>query len=166
MFTCPMQASLHCCDGNGENFRYLGVAAPFLHQGQQRAILGTELSQGVTQGVQLLAINGPGGFRDVFVLFTKREEYPPEFLAAKLVDARVAGEPEQPGFELRGRLQTIQGANHLNEYLLRQVLDMFSTAHHGVNKSCDPVLVRDNELPLGAFIAPLSSADQFRQRVR
>jgi hypothetical protein len=77
-------------------------------------------------------------------------------LTSQLIDAGVAGEPEKPRLELRRRLQPIEGADHFDEDLLREIFDVIASSSHGVNKSRDPVLVCDNEVPLGALVALLS----------
>lgn len=142
------------------------MAATLLDQGKQRPILGPELGQGVTQGIEFFGTDGAGRLGDVFVFLPERQKYPPEFLAAQLIDAGVAGQPEKPRFELRRRLQAIQGPDHLDEDLLREILDVITPAGHGVNEACNPMLIADNELMLGGFVALLSPADQVGQRIR
>lgn len=142
------------------------MAAPFLHQGEQSAVLRPQLGERVAQGIEFLRVHGARRFGDVFVLLAKREENPAQLLTPQLVNAGVAREPEEPRFELRGSLQANQRANHLDENLLGQVLDVVTSSSHGVNKTGHPTLVADNELMLGDLVALLSPADQVSQRRR
>lgn len=166
MLTRAMKASFHRCDTGGKYFRYFGMAAAFLHEGQQRPVLRTQLRERVPEGIEFFRIYCAGRFGDIFVLIPKRQENAPQLLPAELIDARVARQPEKPRFELRRGLQAIQGPDHLDEHLLRQVFDVIAASGHGVNKSRDPVLVSDNELPLGVFIALLGSPHEVGQRSR
>jgi hypothetical protein len=166
MLTRTVKASFHRGNTGGKYLCYFGMTAAFLHKGQQRAVLGPKLGEGVAEGIELLGIHGAGGLRDVFVLVAKRQENPPQLLAAELVDAGIARQPEKPRFELGRGLEAIQGPDHLDEHLLRQVLDVIASAGHGVYKSRDPVLVCDNELALGAFVALLSPPHKVGQRSR
>ena len=96
----------------------------------------------------------------------KREKNAAQFLAAELIDAGVAREAEQPRLELRGRLQPIQRADHLDKNLLRQVLDVIAAISHGVDKAGDPVLIRNDKLALRALLAFLGAADERSQLIR
>ena len=100
------------------------------------------------------------------MFFPKRQENPPQLLAAQLVDARVAGQAEEPRLELRRRLQAVDRTDHFDEDLLRQVLDVIAPIRHGVNEACDPVLVGNDEFTLGVFVALLGSANEVGQRGR
>jgi len=142
------------------------MAAAFLHKGQQRPVLGPQLGERVAKGIEFLRIYRAGGFRDVFVLVAKRQENPPQLLPAELVDAGIARQAEKPRLELGRGLEAVQGPDHLDEHLLRQVFDVIASAGHGVNKSRDPVLVCDNELALGVFVALLSPPHEVGQRSR
>jgi len=166
VFARTVKASFHRGDTGGENLGNFCVAAPFLHQCKQRTILRAQLSQGVAESVQLLGIHRAGRLGNIFVLLAKRQENPAQLLAAQLIDAGVAREPKQPRLELRRRLQTIQRSDHFDEHLLRQVFDIIASSRHGVNKSRDPMLVGDNELPLGVFLALLSPPHKVGQRSR
>ena len=64
--------------------------------------------QRVTQCIELLGIHRTRRLRNIFVLLAKRQKNPPQLLPPQLIDAGVAGEPEQPRLELRRRLQTIE----------------------------------------------------------
>src|SRR4051812_23357179 len=59
MFARTVKASFHRGDTGGKDFGNLGVAAAFLHERQQRAILGAQLRERVTQCIEFLGINGP-----------------------------------------------------------------------------------------------------------
>jgi hypothetical protein len=87
-------------------------------------------------------------------------------LPAQLVDARIPGQPKQPGLKLGRRLQTIQSPDHLDKNLLGQVLHVIASSSHGVHEASHPVLVADNEFMLGGFFPLLSPADQVSQRTR
>ena len=166
VFARAVEASFHRGDTGSENFGDFGVAASFLDEREQRAVLRTELRERVTQGIQFLRIDRAGWFWNVFVLLAERQENPPQLLAAQLIDAGVAREPEQPRLELRRRLQAIERTHHLDEDLLREVLDVVTSAGHGVNESGDPMLVADNELPLGRFVALLGTTHEVGQSIR
>jgi len=163
MFARAVEASFHCGDTGLESFGDFGVAAAFLHEGEERAVLRAELRERMAEGVELLGVDGTGRLGDVFVFVAKREKNAAEFLAAELVDAGVAREAEEPRLELRRRLQAVERADHFDEDLLREILDVIAASGHGVNEACDAVLVGDNELPLGVFFALLSPADKVGQ---
>ena len=166
MLTGAMEASFHRGHTGVQSFGNLGVAPSFLDQRQQRPILGPELRQRVSQGVQLLRVHRTGRLRDVFVLLAEREKNPPQLLPPELINARVPGETEQPRLELRRRLQTIEGSNHFDEHLLREVFHIITSSRHSINEAGNSMLVADNELPLGGFVAPLCSPYQVGQRIR
>jgi hypothetical protein len=166
MFTGAMEASFHRSNAGIESFGNLRVAATFLDQRQQRAILRPELGERMTQRIELLGIHRAGRLRDVFMFFAKREKNAAQLLAAELVDARVTRQPEKPRLELRRSLQTIEGSDHLDENLLGEVLDVITSTSHSVNEAGDSVLVTDNELPLGGFVALLSSSHEIGERSR
>ena len=166
MLAGAVEASFHRDDTGLERFGNFGVAAALLHQGEERAFVRAGLVECVAQGVKFLEGDGAGRLGDVFVLLAKRQEDAAEFLAPELVDAGVAREPEEPGLELRRRLQPVEGADHFDEDLLREILHIIAAASHGVNEAGNAVLVSDNELPLGGFVALLSPADKVGQRGR
>ena len=166
MFARAVKASFHRRDTGVESLGNLRMAATFLNQREQSPILRPELRQRMAEGVEFLGIHRAGRFRNVFMLFTKGEKNPPQLLPAQLIDTRVPREPEQPRLELRGCLQAIERANHLDEHLLRQILDVITSTGHGVNEAGDPMLVTDNELPLGGFVALLGPPNEVGQRSR
>lgn len=163
MLTRTVKASFHRCDTRIENFSDFRMTAALLDQSQQRTILGAELRERVPKGIQLLRVDRARGLRDVFVLFAKGEKDAPQLLPAELVDAGIARQAEQPGLKLRRRLQTIDRSDHLDKHLLGQVFDIIAPAGHSIDEASHAVLVTDNELPLGGFVAPLSSAHQVGQ---
>jgi hypothetical protein len=163
VFARAVEASFHCGNAGIEGLGNFGVTAAFLHEGEERAVLRAELGERVAEGIELLGVDGAGGLGNIFVLVAEREEDPAQLLAAQLVDAGVAGEAEEPGLKLRRRLQTIQRADHLDEDLLGQILDVIAASGHGVNETGDTVLISDNELALGVFVALLSPADEVGQ---
>lgn len=163
MLTRTVKASFHRSDTRIENFGDLRMAAALLDQRQQRTILRPELREGVPEGIQLLRIHRARRLRDVFVLFAKREKDPPQLLPPELVDAGIARQTEEPGLKLRRRLQTIDRSDHLDKHLLGQVFDIIAPARHSIDEASHAVLVTDNELPLGGFVALLSSAHQVGQ---
>lgn len=142
------------------------MAAPFLDEGQQRPVLGPQLGECMAQCVQLLGIDRARRLRNVFVLLTEGQENPAKLLAPQLIDARIPREAKEPRFKLRRRLQTIQCADHFDEHLLRQVLDVIAASSHGVDEARDAMLVTDNELVLGGFVALLSPPNKVGQRGR
>lgn len=166
VFPGPVEASLHRGDTGFERLGDFRMTTPFLHQSKQRAILGPQLGQRMPQGVEFLRIDRSWRFGYVFMLLAEREKNPAQLLPPQLVDARVAREPEKPGLELRRGLQAIEGTDHLDEHLLRQVLHIIAPARHGVNEARDPMLIADNELPLGDFITLLGPPNEVGQRSR
>jgi hypothetical protein len=166
MFAGAMKASLHGSHGGIESFGDFRVTAALLHQSEECPVLRAQLSESVPQSVQFLGIDGSGWFGDIFMLFTEGEKDAPELLAAELVDAGIAGEAEEPRFELRRRLQAVDRTDHLDEDLLGQVFDVIAPVRHGVNEARNPVLVGDDELTLGVFVALLSPANKVGQRGR
>ena len=81
------------------------MASALLDKGEERPVLGPDLGKGVAEGVELLAVDRTLGFGQVLVLGGEGSEYPSQLLATQVVDAGVAGEPKEPGFELLGRLE-------------------------------------------------------------
>ena len=166
VFARAVEASFHRGDTGVESLGNLGMTAPFLHERKEGPILRPQLSQRVPQRIELFGIHRAGRFRNILMLLPERQEYAAQLLAPQLIDARVPREPKQPRLELRRSLQAIDGANHLDEDLLRQIFDIITSTGHGVDKTSDPVLVADNELALGVFVAPLSPPNKFGQRSR
>lgn len=161
-----MKTSLHRSHGRIERVGDFGMAAAFLHESEERAVLRPELGQRVTQGIQFLRIDRPGRLGNVFMLLAKREEDAPKLLPPELIDAGVARETKKPRLELRGSLQAINRPDHLDEDLLGEIFDIIAPVSHGVNKASDPMLIGDNELALGVFVALLSPANEVGQRGR
>jgi hypothetical protein len=161
-----VEASFHRGDTGIESFGDLGVAAPLLDEGEQCAILRTKLGERVAQGIELLGIHRARRLGNIFVFLAEGQENAAQFLPPQLVDAGVPRQTEKPGFELRRRLQAIDRANHFDENLLRQIFDVIASTRHGVNKAGNPMLVADNELSLGGFVALLSPPNQVGQRSR
>jgi hypothetical protein len=166
MLSRAVEASFHRGDTGIESLGDFRMTATFLHQGQQGPILRPQLRQRMAQCIEFLRIDGVRRFRDVFMLFAKREKYPAQFLTPELIDASIARESEQPRLELRRRLQTVDGANHFYEHLLRQIFNVITSAGHGVNEASNPMLIADNELSLSGFVALLSAPYQVGQRSR
>ena len=100
------------------------------------------------------------------MLLAERQKNSTQLLPPQLIDARIPREPEQPRLELRGRLQAIDRADHLDEDLLREILDVITSTRHGVNESGNPMLVADDELTLSGFVALLSPPNEVRERSR
>ena len=67
-----VQSRLHGCDAGTESLCDLGVAAPLLDEGEEGAVLGPELGEGVAEGVELLGVHGALGLGDVLVLRARR----------------------------------------------------------------------------------------------
>jgi hypothetical protein len=166
VFARPVKASLHCGDAGRKDFGDFGMAAALLDQREQGAILRPELAERMAEGIELLGVNRAGRFRDILMFLSEGQKDPTQLLAPQLIDAGVPREPEQPRLELRRGLQPVERPDHLDEDLLGQVLHVIAAAGHGVNEACDPVLVADNELPLGSFVALLGSANEVSQRGR
>ena len=166
MFPRTVEASFHRGDAGVESFRYFGMAAAFLNQCEKSSILRPQLSQRVPQRVQLLRINRTGRLRNILMLFAEGQENPAQLLPTQLIDAGVTREAEQPRFELGGSLKTIDGSNHLDEHLLRQVFDVITSSGHSINEAGHTVLVTDNELTLSGFVALLSLPHKIGQRSR
>jgi len=94
VLTRTVEASFHRGDTGGKDFGDLRMAAAFLNQGEQGAILGAELVERVAQGIEFLGINRARGLRDILVLDPERQKDPAEFLATELINAGIAGETE------------------------------------------------------------------------
>ena len=163
VFAGTMKASLHRGDTGLESLGNFRVAAPFLDESQQGAVLRSELRQRMAQRVEFLGIDSSGRLGNIFMLLAEREKNPPQLLAAELVDAGIAGEAEKPRLKLRRRLEAVEGPDHFDEDLLGQILHIIASSGHGVNKAGNTMLVTDNELPLGVFVAFLSPADKVSQ---
>ena len=161
-----VKASFHRGNAGVEGLGDLGMAAPFLHEGQQRAVLRPQLPESMTQGIELLRIDRSRRLRDVLMLLAKGEKDTPQLLPPELIDAGIAREPEQPRLELCRSLQTIDGANHLDEHLLRQIFHIITSPCHSINDAGNAVLVTDDELTLGGFVALLSPPHKVGQRRR
>jgi hypothetical protein len=166
MFARTVEASFHRGDTGGKNFGDFGVTAALLDQREQRAVLRAKLRERMTQRIEFLGIDRAGRLGNIFVLLAEGEKNAPQFLTPQLVDARVACQPEKPRFELRRRLQTIQGADHLDKNLLREVFDVITSARHSINKAGDAMLVGNNELPLSDLVALLGPPYKVSQRIR
>lgn len=117
-----MEARLDGCNAGFERFRNFGMTAPLLHKGKKRAILRSELGNGIAKGIQFLRVNGAQRFRHILMLGRERKKYPAQLLPAQMVDAGVAGQAEKPGFKLRGGLKAVYGADHFDENLLGKIL--------------------------------------------
>ena len=166
MFARAVEASFHRGDTRVERFGNFSVTAPFLDQRKQRAILRPQLGERVTQCIELLGIHRAGRLGNVLVLLAKGQKNPPQLLPPQLIDAGIPREPEQPRLELRGRLKAIDGTHHLDKHLLREILDVITSTGHGVNESGDTMLIADDKLSLGGFVAFLSPPNEIGQRSR
>ena len=118
VFACAVEASFHRGNTGIESLGNLGVAAAFLDERQERAILWPQLRQSMTQGIEFLGIHRTRRFGNVFVLLAEGQKNPAQLLPPQLIDARIPREPEQPRLELRRCLKTIDRANHFDENLL------------------------------------------------
>lgn len=166
MFTRTVQASLHRGNTGGKSFGNFSMTAAFLHQGEERPILRPELGERMAQGIEFLRIDCTGWLRNVFVLLSKREKDAAEFLAAQLVDAGVPREPKEPRLELRGLMQTVDRASHLDENLLGKIFDVITAGSHSIDEASDAMLVVDNKLTQRDFVASLRPTNKVRQLVR
>ena len=166
VFARAVEASFHRGNTGIKSFGNFRMTTPFLDECKQRAVLRPQLSERMPQRIELFGIHCSRRLGNVLMLLPKRQENPPQLLPAQLIDAGVAREPEQPRLELRGRLQPIERADHLDENLLREILDVVTSSGHGVNKAGDPMLIADNELPLGDFVALLGPPHKVGQRIR
>jgi hypothetical protein len=102
-----MEARLHGCNAGFERFCNLSMTAPLLHKGKKHAILGSELGNGIAEGVQFLRVDGAQGLGHILVLGREWKKDPAQLLPAQVVNARVAGQAEKPGFKLRGGLKAV-----------------------------------------------------------
>jgi hypothetical protein len=166
VFPGAVQTGLHRRNTGGKDFGNLGVAAAFLHQGEQRAILWTKLREGVTQSVEFLRVHCAGRFGNVLVLQAEGQKDPAQLLPAELINAGIARKPEEPRFKLGGSLEAIERTNHFYEHLLGKIFNIIRPAGHGIDKTSHAVLIADDELVLGGVIALLSPPDQISQRSR
>jgi hypothetical protein len=166
MFTGAVQSSLHRGNRGSQGFGDFAVAAAFLDQGEQCAILGAELIQRMAKGVEFLGIHRAIRLRNILMLRGEGQKDTAKFLAAKMIDASIAGQAEKPGFKLGRSLQAVECANHFDENLLSYVFDGIAAAGDGVDKPGDPPLVADDKVALGRLVADLSPADEFNQGAR
>ncbi len=166
MLTGAVETSFYGSHTRAKGLGNLSVAAAFLHEGEEGAILGAKLGKGVAEGIELLGIHRAGRLGHILVLGRERGEYPPQLLPAEVVDAGVASEAEEPRLELGRSLQAVEGPNHLDEDLLREVLYGITTVCHGVDEARHSVLVGHDELALSAFIAALRAANKVDQLSR
>jgi hypothetical protein len=166
VFTSAMKASLHRGDSGIEGLGDFRVTAALLHQSEQSPVLGPELLKRMPERIEFLGIDRAGRLGDIFVLFTERQKDAAQLLPAKLVDAGVTREPEEPRLKLRRSLQAVDRAHHLDEDLLREIFDVIAPVGHGENETRNTMLVGNNDLPLGVFVALLSPANKVGQRGR
>jgi hypothetical protein len=158
-----VQAGLYRGDGDGKGIGDLGMAATLLDQGEEGAILGPKLGEGMAEGIELLGVDRARRFGDIFVLRGKGHEDAPQLLPPEVVDAGVARQPEEPRLELGRGLEAVEGANHLDKYLLRNIFHRIAPVGDGIDKACNAVLIIDDKLALCRFVAFLGSADKFDQ---
>lgn len=158
-----MEAGLHGGDAGAERARDLGVAAAFLHQREEDAVLRAKLGESVAESIELLGIDGAGGLGHIFVLGREGEKNAAEFLPAEVVDAGVAREAEEPRLELLRRLKPRQGADHFDKHELREILDRITPPDDRINKTGHAVLVGDDEVALGLGVFALGAADEVDQ---
>jgi hypothetical protein len=166
VFSGTVEASFHGGDGRIERFGNLRMAATFLHEREQSAVLWTQLFERVPQGIQLLGADSTGWLRDVFVFLPERQKYPAQLLAAQLVNAGIARQPKEPRLELGRCLQTVDRSYHLDENLLGQILHVIASIGHSVDEPRNAVLIGNNNVPLGVFVPFLSAANKVGQRGR
>ena len=163
MFASAMQAGFYRGHTGAEGLGNFGVGAAFLDESQQDPVLGAKLGKGVTEGIEFLGTHRPRGFRDILVLRRKGEKDAAEFLPAKVIDAGIAGEAEEPRLELLGRLEANEGADHLDKDELRQILHRIAPANDRIHESSHTVLIRDDEVALGIGLAALCATDEVDQ---
>jgi hypothetical protein len=142
-----MKAGLHGGDARTKSDGDLGMTTAFLHQGEQGAVLGPKLIEGMAKRIMLLGVHGSGGFGDVFMLGCKGRENSAKFLTPKVIDTSVACQTEKPRFKLRRSLETVDGADHFNENKLGDVLDRVAPTDNRVNKTRHSMLVSNDKLP-------------------
>ena len=70
----PVEAGFHGGDADVEDVGDFRVAAAFLHEREQGAILRAELREGVAQRVELLGVHRAGRLGDVLMLLAERQE--------------------------------------------------------------------------------------------
>src|SRR5271157_2476013 len=158
LFAGAVEARLDGRHARPEGLGDLGMAAALLHEREERAVARPKLGERVSESVELLRVHGPRRLGHILVLGRERDEDPAQLLAPQVVDAGVAREPEKPGLELLGRLEPRNGAGHLDEHHLRQVLDGVAPARDGVCEARDTVLVRHDELAHRDLVSALRPA--------
>jgi hypothetical protein len=166
MFPGAVEASFHRSDTGVQSLCYFGMTAPFLNEREKGSILGPQLTQCMTQRIELLRVHRSSRLRNVFVLLAEREKDSPQLLPPQLIDTGVPRESEQPRLELGRSLQTIERADHFDENLLGKIFHVITSTGHGVNEAGDPMLIADNELSLGGFVALLSPPHEVGQSIR
>jgi len=155
-----VKAGLHRRDSGAEGDGDFSVAAAFLHEGEEGAVLRAELIEGMAEGIEFLGTDGTRRLGHVFVLGGERREDPAKFLPAEVIDAGVAREPEKPRLKLLRFLQACDSPDQFDKDELRDVLDRIAATDDGVDESGDAVLVGHDELALGVRIAALHAADK------
>ena len=163
MFASAMQAGFYRGHAGAEGLGNFGVGAAFLDESQQDPVLGAKLGESVTEGIEFLGTHRARGFRDILVLRRKGEKDAAEFLPAKVIDAGVAGEAEEPRLKLLGRLEANEGADHFDKDELRQILHRVAPPNDRINESSHAVLIRDDEVALGIGLAALCATDEVDQ---
>lgn len=163
MFAGAMKTGFYRSDAGTKGFGDFGVAASLLDKSQKDSVLRSKLTEGVTKGIELFGTHRTGRFGDVLMLRRKGEKDPAKFLPAKVIDAGVASEAEEPGFELLRRLEPDEGADHLDEDELREIFHRVAPANNRINESSHTVLIRDDEVALRVSCAALSAAYEVDQ---
>jgi hypothetical protein len=165
LFAGAVKAGFERYHADADAFGHLVLAVTLLRECQQRAILGLQLVQRVSQGVEFLRVDRGRNFRNfgVFVRLEWGEKFLPP-LSTDVVDARIPRQTEKPGFELGRLIETWKCANHFDEYGLGEVFDGITAARDGVDKSGYSVLIAEDERSLGVLASLLSLTNQLRQR--
>jgi hypothetical protein len=166
VFSCPVQSRFYGGDTGTKRDGDFRMTPAFLHESEEGAVLRAKLVERVAEGVEFLGADGPGRFRDIFVLRAERCKNPTQFLAAEMVDAGVARQAEEPRLELRRGLKAVERPDHFDENELGDILDGVAPSHDGIDKPSHAVLISNDELPLSGRLTALRAADKFDRKGR
>ena len=164
LFAGAVESGFEGDDADAKGVGHLLLAAAFLCQGDERAILGFEFGQSVPERIEFFAVDGGGRLGNFGVFFLlERGEQPLPALAAQMIDAGVASHPEEPGFELSGLIETWKRADHFDENDLGEIFDAIAASRDGVDEAGYAVLVGDDESALRVLVALLRLLDELQQ---
>jgi hypothetical protein len=138
-----MEAGFEGDDTYAERLGHFDLAAAFLDEGYECAILWFEFRECMVEGVEFLGVDASGFVRyveDSFLGFYGCQEFLPAF-AADVIYAGIAGQAEEPGFELRGLREAWKGADHFDKNNLGKIFHGVAAVGDGVDEAGHAVLI-------------------------